>query len=226
MAMGPLGSLRLRHLLDGPAPAWPAPLEAAAERWRRTPARLRLLVWVAVVGCLLVTTHLRVQAAESRWGGEPVPVLVATEDAVVGSPAATAVRHERLPPGAVPAQALAEVDDDAVLAVALPRGAVLTELHVDPRGPAAGLDGSLRAVPVRVEEGWGVTAGGWVDVWVDGHGDEPVARQRPVLDVRRDGSRHTALLGLHADEVGAVTGGAAREHVQLTHAPPPTPERQ
>jgi hypothetical protein len=43
-----------------------------------------------------------------------------------------------------------------------------------------------------------------------------------VLQVRGDGTRPTALIGLHVDEVPAVAA-ADRDAVRLTHAPPPQP---
>lgn len=215
-------SPRLRRLVAGPSPAWPRPIDALVEWWARLPPRLRLAAVVALIVAAAVTTQLRVQAAESRWGDAPVEVLVATEDLPLGATAADGLRRARLPPRSLPAQALAEVDDDAVLTAPLPDGAVLTELHVDDRGPGAGLDPSLRVVPVPVQEGWGVEAGGWVDVWVEGGPtlDEPVATSRPVLEVRDADRRPTALVGLHADEVGPVTR-AGRDGVWVTHAPPP-----
>lgn len=213
----------LRRLATGPSPAWPRPIDAVFEWWARLPPRVRLAVAVALVVVVAVATQLRVDAAESRWGGAPVEVLVATEDLPLGATAADGVDRARLPPQSVPEEAVAEVDDDTVLAAPLPSGAVLTELHVADRGPAAGLDPDMRVVPVPAEDGWGVEAGGWVDVWVDDAttaGNEPVATSRPVLEVRDGGTRPTALVGLHADEVGAVTG-AGRDRVRLTHAPPP-----
>jgi hypothetical protein len=216
----------LRRLATAPQPVWPRPIDAACEWWARLPPRVRLALIVAAIAGLAVASELRVQAAESRWGGEPVEVLTATEDRSVGAPASEGLRRVRLPPEAVPDAALADVADDAALAAPLPAGAVLTELHVSQQGPAAGLQPHLRVVPVAVEEGWGVEAGGWVDVWVDpgaGRATEPVATRRPVVDVRDGGSRPTALVGLHADEVGAVTA-AGRGGVRLTHAPPPEPD--
>lgn len=216
-------SPRLRRLATGPSPTWPAPLDGLAEGWARLPPRLRLAAIAAAIAAAAVAGHARMEAVESRWGGEPVAVLTATERMPLGTTAAGGLARTRLPPRAVPPGAVSEVDDDAVLAAPLPRGAVLTELHVAETGPAAGLGDDLRVVPVAVREGWGVEAGGWVDVWVEGAGPGrtgPVATSRPVLDVRGDGARPTALIGLHTDEVAAVTG-ADRDAVRLTHAPPP-----
>ncbi len=125
------------------------------------------------------------------------------------------------PPGSV-----ASVPDGAALAIALPQGVVLTAAHLDPRGPAAGLEPGLRAVPVPVEDGWAVAPGGFVDVWVLGAEDGTagqVAASRAVLEVAdaQDGAGRTALLALREDEVAATTAGLALGRVLLTHAPAP-----
>lgn len=216
---------RLRRALHGPYPSMPRPLDAASERWSALRPRVRILVAVIAVTALAGAVGARVRAAEHRWGGAPVPVLVATEDLPVGA-TVTAVRRVALPPAVVPVTAVTQPPPaDAVLALALPEGAVLTTAHLDPRGPAAGLDAHLRAVPVAVQEGWVVTPGGWVDVWVLAAGDEPatlVARSRPVLEVRTEGTSTTALVGLDGDEeVGAATEGLALGRLLLAHAPAP-----
>ncbi|HVM12868.1 MAG TPA: hypothetical protein VM287_00870 [Egibacteraceae bacterium] len=221
--------LRLARALDGPYPVLPRPLDAASERWSALRPRVRLTVALVAAAALAGGVHARVQAADHRWGGAPVRVLIATEDLPVGAPV-TAVRRVPLPPAVVPATAVTDVPaPDATLALALPRGAVLTAAHLDPRGPAAGLDERLRAVPVAVQEGWVVTAGGWVDVWVLGTGDELatlVARARPVLEVRTEGASTTALVGLDGEEeVGAATEGLALGRLLLAHAPAPAPAR-
>lgn len=215
-------SLWSTNLLAGPHPSLPRPLDAAAERWARLRPRVRGLLVFGAVLVLLLVTQLRIQAADHRWGGEPVRVLVATRDLRVGAPP-TDVEPVARPPAAVPPAAVTGAPPaDTTLAFALPQGGVLTEAHLDPRGPAAGLEASLRGVPVPVEEGWAVTAGGWVDAWVLGVGDEPatlVASSRPVLELR-DGE--VALVALdREEEVGPVTTGLALGRVLLTHAPPP-----
>lgn len=219
---------RLRQYLHGPYPRLPRPLDAVSERWSALRPRLRMLVAVVGVVALAGVVQARVHAADTRWGGPPVRVLVAERDLPVGAPP-VALRRVSLPPAAVPASALADAPPrGASLALALPEGAVLTAAHLDGRGPAAGLDDALRAVPVPVEEGWSVTAGAWVDVWVLGTGEEPatlVARSRPVLEVSADEARGTALIGLSQDrEVGQVTTGMALGTVLLTHAPAPAGE--
>lgn len=214
---------RLDSFLRGPHLRLPRPLDACSEWWSGKPPRVRMLLAALAVVAAGAVLDARVRAVDDRWGGVPQTVLVATRDLSVGDPV-DAVRAVRLPPHAVPPEALSTVGSGAVLALALPEGSVLTSRHVNARGPAAGLDTGLRAVPVPAEEGWGVVEGGWVDVWTLGSGEQPsrlVARARPVLDVREDASGMTALVGLADREVSAVTTGLALGRVLLAHAPPP-----
>jgi len=172
---------------------------------------------------LHTAVQARVDRAEQRWGGTPVAALVATADLAVGT-VDPPLRQVDLPSAAVPTGAVSSVPPGAVLALALPEGSVLTAAHLDERGGAAGLADGLRAVPIPVEEGWAVAAGGWVDVWVLGAGEEParqVASSRAVLAVGDDGASRTALVGLAEHEVGPATEGLALGSVLLTHAPPP-----
>lgn len=223
---GPTVPDRLRHLLHGPHPALPRPLDALSERWAGLRPRVRALLVVGAALTIAAGVQVRMNVADNRWGGAPVDAWVATDGLAVGS-APEGLRRVALPPAVLPAEAVRDpVDARAVLALALPAGAVLTRAHLDSRGPAAGLPDDLRVVPVPVEEGWGVTAGGWVDVWVLGAGEEPsalVARSRPVVEVRDTASATTALIGLHrGGEVAATTTGLALGQVLLAHAPPPT----
>ena len=148
-------------------------------------------------------------------------MLPATGHLPAGSPP-TGLERVALPPAAVPPGAVRSPPEGAVLALPLPAGSVLTQAHVDPHGPAAGLPPELRAVPVPVEPGWRVEPGGWVDVWVLGAGDEPsrlVARSRSVLQVREERGELTALVALHRDEVAPVTAGLALGMILLAHTP-------
>jgi hypothetical protein len=213
---------RLRRLLAGAHPALPRPLDALAERWAAATPRLRIAIVLLLVLSAGALIDARIRAAEHRWGGAPVTALVAESDLAVGAPL-DGLRRVRLPPLALPARPLAVVPSDAVLALALPQGAVLTAAHVAPSGPAAGLADGLRALPVPVQEAWGVTEGAWVDVWVLSIEGEAAlaASSRPVLELRGEGPDRTALLGLAVDEVTAVTAALGQGRVLLAHAPPP-----
>lgn len=215
---------RLSRLLDGPLPAWPRALDRCSERWASLRPRSRLaLGWLAALAVLALVSA-RVSAAEARWGGTPVPAWVAVTDLAVGAPLRGSVDRVLLPPLALPSRSVRVVPPDGVLALALPQGAVLTQAHLDVRGPGAGLPPDERALPIPIEPGWGIAAGGWVDVWVLGGGDTPaqlVARSRPVLEVRDDDGRGTALVGLAGRQVSEATAGLAMGRVLLTHAPPP-----
>lgn len=214
---------RLSASLRGHLPALPRPLDAASERWSALRPRVRLLLATTAIMAAVGIFEARVIAAESRWGGAGVDVLIAARDLSVGDSAD--VESATYPPQAVPSGAVADVSADASLALALPEGAVLTESHIDPAGPAAGLDDDLRVVPFPVERGWNVTEGGRVDVWVLGMDDEPatqIARARPVLELAEDDmGRETALVGLRTDEVGPATSGIALGRVLLAHTPAP-----
>ncbi|QBI21086.1 hypothetical protein ER308_16905 [Egibacter rhizosphaerae] len=214
----------LRGLLRGPLPALPRPIDAASEWWAGLPPRARPTIVVLLVLALVLAAETRVQLAQLRWGGEPVRVAVAEHDHAPGDHAT--VTTERRPAALAPPDAVSRVEPDARLALALPEGAVVTSTHLHAAGPAGALPGSLRAVPVPVEEDWGVTAGGWVDVWVLGRREEAatlVAQQRPVvgLDVDEERGEPTALVALAGDEVAAVTSGLAAGEVLLAHAPEP-----
>ena len=207
--------------LDGPYPRLPRPLDALSDRWTGLRPRARALVGLAVVVALALSVSARIERAERRWGGTPMRVLVAAEDLPAGA-SEPAVRSLELPPAALPPEPLASFPDGAALALAAPEGTVLTQAHLDPRGPAAGLPADSRAVPIPVESSWGVVAGGRVDVWVLGADTGPaqqVARSAVVLEVTDDSSTATALVGLAEDEVGPTTAGLALGRVLLTHAP-------
>lgn len=218
---------RLLDGLDGPPPRNPRRLDELSERWAGLRPRARRAVALLAVLLVLAGHQWRVSATAGRWGGTEVPVLVAPALLPVGTHPVD-LRRLRLPPAAVPPDAVTEVRAGALLSMALPAGAILTRGHLDPRGPAAGLPEGLRALPLPVEEGWGLAPGAWVDVWVLAAtaetGQEPavlIARGRPVLEVRLDGRGATALVGLATEEMAAATAGLATGRVLLTHAPPP-----
>lgn len=206
----------------GPLPALPAAIDRCSERWWRLPPRLRVLTLVLALCCLLAVDQWRVAQAQRDWGGPPRRALVAVQHANVGE--RPRLRPVALPPALVPSDAPQHVPDDTRLALALPEGAVLTRPHVSPRGPAVGLDPSLRVVPLPVAEGLDIRPGARVDVWVlsDGPGrSQRVARGRPVVAVpSSDDDERVALIGLASDEVGRAVAGLTTGDVLLTQAPP------
>ena len=211
---------RLPDLLHGPHLRLPRPVDALSEQWSALRPRMRMLAVLLLTVATLLLIDARVRAADARWGGRPVEVLVATRDLAPGE-APAALERMRFPPDVVPPGAVAEVTGDEVLAFAVPTGTVLTRRHLDPRGPAAGLAAGLQAVPVPAEPGWGLVTGGHVDVWVLAAGDTPatrVAAGRPVVHVREDPAGLTALIGLRSTEAQAVTSGLALGRILLTHA--------
>lgn len=211
----------MRALLEGPPPVLPVWVDALARRWAGVPPRARTVVIGLAVLLVLAGTEVRVRRAESRWGGAPVTAWVAETDTGVGQ--VPQLRQVRLPPGALPAAPADEPDAATPLTLALPEGAVLTALHVSPTGPAVGLPEGSRLVPIPVDAGWGVVAGGRVDVWLaDTSGATAlVAARRPVLEVRgEEPDRLTALVAVEEDDVTAVAGGLGTGSVLLSHAPP------
>lgn len=212
----------LRRLVAGAPWRLPRPLDALDDAWARVGARVRTLVRAVLVVSLAGAYGARLAAVDARWGGAPVAVLVAEEQLAAGE-VPTAVRRARLPPDAVPPGAVAELPDGAVLALPVVAGSVLTDAHLDPRGPGGSLHGGERLLPVPVEPGWGVDAGGFVDVWVLGAGDAAgrlVAAGRPVLALEGDERRPVALVALDQASVAAAAEGLADGRLWLAHAPP------
>lgn len=214
---------RLDRFLHGPHLRLPRPVDALSDWWAGRAPRVRMVAAALMIVATVLALDARAKAIDDRWGGTPRTVLIATSDLKVGDEVA-GVRRVRVPPTVVPPDAIAEVPEGRVLALALPAGAIVTAAHLDARGAAVGLGDSMRAVPIPTEPGWGVVDGGWVDVWTLGSGDEPselVAQGRPVVDVISDSSGLTSLVGLDEDEAAAVTRGLALGRVLLAHAPGP-----
>jgi len=210
----------LSRRLQGPPVALPAALDRCSEQWRRLPPRGRMAVGVLAFAVVLVGCELRIAQARDRWDGPPRRALIAVQDSAVGQP--PQVRAVRLPPAMVPPDAPQQVGDDARLAFALPRGAVLTRGHLSARGPAAGLPSDLRVVPIPADPGWDIRAGGWVDVWALASSGQStqIARRRPVVAMTADDDEPSALVGLAPGEVAAAVRGLADGQILLTHAPP------
>jgi hypothetical protein len=202
--------------------ALPPAIDRGVERWAAAPPRARQLIAALLVAVALVGVQWRIGAADRRWGGDPIDVLVASVTGPVGT--APQVARRALPPAAVPPGALSELPPGALLAFALPEGSVLTRAHLDARGPGVGLPPGFRAVPVPVEESWSIAAGAWVDVWAlpaDTAPAQLVAGGRPVLEVRTGTRGTTALVGIADSELAAVTTALGQGRVLLAHAPAP-----
>ncbi len=143
--------MRLPLDLDGPAPAWPRPLDAALEWWAGAPTRLRVLLrgLVAAVLVLAATGGL----VDGRWG-PPQPVLVTDRALVPGAPVGPAdVRVAERPRDLVPAGALTAPDllpADAVTHGAVAAGGVLTVDNVRGLGTFAVAGTAVVPVPADV----------------------------------------------------------------------------
>jgi len=219
----PFSTRSLSQLLHGPAPALPRALDDLAEWWAGLGARQRMVVGITGVLLLVASAAQWSGSVDARWGGAPVRVFVASSDLAPGAKAG-GLEERWYPPVVVPPGAVSEVTEGARLAFALPAGTVLTEAHLDPRGPGRGLAAGLRALPIPLEAGWGVEAGGWVDVWVLSAGEQPatlVARSCPVLQVEAADQTATALVAIPEAAIGAAAEGLALGRVLLAHAPPP-----
>lgn len=211
----------LRRRLERPPIVLPAAIDRCSERWWRLPPRVRLLAIALLGGALLLAVHSHVARVQARWGGPPRRALIAVDDATIGDH--PQLRAVRLPPAMVPPDAPQSLEPDARLALALPRGAVLTRAHVSPRGAAVGLDPDLRVVPLPIASGVDIKPGSVVDVWVldtAPGSSRRVASRRPVVGVTDDDDDPTALVGLETSEVGAALRGLTDGRVLLTQAPP------
>lgn len=135
---------RLRSVVAGHLPAWPARVDHLGERWFALAPRLRLAVIVLTVVVLgLTAVHV---ASRSPWGAD-VAVLVAARDVPAGS---TLVAGDVIPAirpaGTVPRGAVEASSTwvGSVLTGPLPEGAVVTAVHL----VEAGLSGLV--APGRV----------------------------------------------------------------------------
>lgn len=206
--------------LQGPPFALPRRVDRLADRWARLPPRLRVILLLTAVLLFGGLQAGRLADAQARWGGEGAPVWRATTTAAAGHNAAQVVERIRLPRAAVPPTAITgRLPPSTVLALPLVEGAILTDIHLSPVGPAAALPPDERVVPIPVERAWGIEAGGVVDVWAvtdDREDPTPLATARPVLLLRDDGPRPVALVSLHEDAVAEATATLARGRLLLT----------
>ncbi len=210
----------MRSLLDGPPPALPGPLDRLAERWAMLRPRGRAVVGLAAVLVLMTAQGLHTASVQARWGGDPQLVWRATATIPAGQAPRQDLQRVRLPRAAVPATVVTgPLDPQAVLALPLAAGGLLTTIHLSPAGPAAGLSPDERLVPVPVQASWGIEAGSVVDVWAvdDLTADPaPLATARPVLQLRDDGPQPVALVSLDAGDVAAASRSLTRGRVLLT----------
>lgn len=196
--------MRLPIDLDGPAPVWPRPLDAALEWWAGLPGRGRVLLRAVALtlGVLAATGGL----AEGPWG-PPRPVLVAARDLAPGLPVtAHDVRAATWPRDLVPTGAVTTVTDlpgAAVAHGALAAGTVVTSDNVRP-ADALALPGTA-VVPVPADVLPALPVGTTVDIataTLDGTA-RVVARSATV--VADDGTWR--WLRVDRSEVGALAGG-------------------
>jgi hypothetical protein len=138
---------RTRGHLDGPPFALPAMLDALAERWWRTRPRTRTGLSLGAVVLLVMAgvTH----AAASPYG-PPTAVWIADRDLTIGTVlTADALHRASWPRDLVPDGALQE--PIGTLVAPLPRGAVVSDLHVGEGGVAASLPVGYAAVALPPE---------------------------------------------------------------------------
>ncbi|MEE8601726.1 hypothetical protein [Euzebya tangerina] len=207
-------------LLHGPPLVLPRWLDRLAERWARLPPRIRFLALILVILVLLGVQGAQVAGVQTRWGGAGQRVWRATQIVPAGGSPHDHLEAVTLPAAAVPADAVVgRVDRAAVLSLPLVQGGILTTQHLDPIGPAVSLPDDERAVPIPVELGWGIEAGGLVDVWVSPAREGELRRlagERVVLQVQDDGRAAVALVSIPEEEVATTTTALARGSVLLT----------
>jgi Flp pilus assembly protein CpaB len=196
---------------------------------RRRPRHRRALVLVVAALCgLAVTTVVRgAEDAAAAWG-ESVPVLVATEDLKAGDLLdADNTRLDHQPAPLVPDEALAAVPDDGRLAEPVYAGEVIREQRLADGGLsalAARLPSGTRAMAVPVEPGMvpSLVVGDRVDVLValgaESAGDGPpgFALATDVLVVDVDDAAVTIAMPAATAPRLAVAFGAGAVTLALT----------
>ncbi|CAN5207155.1 hypothetical protein BH23ACT9_BH23ACT9_38140 [soil metagenome] len=205
--------------LQGPPFALPRRVDRVADRWARLPPRVRLVLTCTALLLFGLLQAGRLAAAQAQWGGDGERVWRATATVGAGEDPGRTLRAVQLPRVALPAAAVTgPVPRGVVLALPLVEGAILTDTHLSPVGPAAGLAADERLVPIPVDRDWGIEAGSVVDVWAildRSDPPAPLATARPVLQVRDDGPRPVALVALHQDDVAEATATLARGRLLL-----------
>lgn len=211
--------MSLPRLLAGPLPRLPAPVDHAARVWAGLPGRVRLLA--RVVGLAAVLVAAAGGLARGPWG-PPVPVLVTTRDVAAGTPVlpqATTIASR--PAELVPTAALtsvASLPPDALAAVRLPAGTVVTTGLVVAGGPGGlATDGSA-VVAVDATLLPPLTIGSRLDLAVPGLDGTTRIAARDVVVVADDGTWR--WLRVARDDVEAVAAGISDGRLVAAVLPP------
>lgn len=212
--------MRLPFRLEGPAPAWPRPLDAALEWWAHLPARGRagLRAAAAVVVAVAVSGGL----VEGPWG-PPVEVVVARRDVAAGTPVTAGdVALARRPQGLVPHDALTDLDTvppDAIADGHLPAGSVVTRRAVSGGGPAGAAQPGTAVVAVPAAALPPLPVGTRLDLATAGFDGTSRIVARAATLVADDGTWR--WLRIHRDEVGQVAQGVTDATLVAAVLPPP-----
>lgn len=211
--------MRLPLDLDGPAPVWPRPLDAALEWWAGLPARGRVALRAAAA--MLLVAAATGGLLEGRWG-PPTPVLVTTVDVAAGAPLAAAdVTVAERPRDLLPPDALRGTDslpDAAVADGHLPAGTVVTGRVVRSGGPAGAVDPGTAVVPIPAEALPALPVGARLDLAVASlDGTSQVVARDAVL-VADDGVWR--WLQVDRTAVGAVARGVTDASLVAAVLPP------
>lgn len=211
--------MRLLDDLTGPAPTWPAPLDAALEWWAAAPARARLVVRCvgAVVGVLAMTGGL----VHGRWGA-PVDVVV-TRGVVPAGAVLTAadLAVAARPADLVPPGALDSPDDlpaGAVAAEHLRAGEVVDGTALRPLGPADGAPQGSAVVPVPADLLPALPIGTTLDVATASPAGDGTVVARGAVVVGDDGMWR--WLRVARDDVPELAAGISRSGLVAAVLPP------
>ena len=212
--------MRLPLDLDGPAPAWPAPIDATLEWWAGLPVRGRIAARAA--GAVLVALAATGGLLDGRWG-PPVHVLVTTTDVAAGAPVGSAdVTLAERPRDLLPSDALTEVGALPTGAVAdghLPAGTVVSTRAVRGGGVAGTARPGTAVVPVPAEVMPSLPIGARLDLAVAAlDGTSRVVARDAVL-VGDDGTWR--WLQVDRDSVDAVARGVTDASLVAAVLPPP-----
>lgn len=192
--------------LDGPAPAWPRPVDATLEWWAALPSRGRVAVRAAI-GVVLLTAASG-GLLQGPWG-PPVAVVVTTTDVVAGAMITTAeVAVAHRPRDLVPRDALRSTDElpaDAVTGGHLPAGTIVTARAVTGGGPAAAAVEGTAVVPVPAEALPPLPVGTRMDLAVAGFDGSARIVARDATLVGDDGTWR--WVRVERDAVGEVAHG-------------------